>query len=74
VKILLNDSIKNRVSESDVNCMLKACDKKLYADEYAPSVEDVLQLLESAIDAESKKNRTVAKWSTLASEFKLLLK
>lgn len=75
MKILVNENLeKLGVSSVDIKCMLKAVNKEVLSDEYAPSVNDIADLLSKAIDAESKKNRTVAKWSALASEFKSLLK
>lgn len=75
MKVLLNDDFDSlSVSPVDVKCMLKAVNKEVLSDEYAPSVLEVFELLEKAIEAESKKNRTVAKWNELSSELKSFLK
>ena len=72
MKIVLNEQVSKLVTETDIKCMLKACDKEVLTKVYEPSTEEVAVLLSKAIEEESKKSRTVAKWNSLINEFKSL--
>jgi hypothetical protein len=76
MKIVLLEEVKKLgVDVSDVSHMLKACsNKRIYADVYEPTVNEVHELLLAAYAAELEKKRTVLKWCVLISDFEKLLK
>lgn len=75
MEIVLNQQIKDLgVTEADVQHMLKACKKEVLTNTYEPSVKEVNELVNKAIEEEKKKQRIVLKWIALTNEFANLIK
>ncbi len=75
MRIVLSTEVASTgVTESDIQNMLKACDRELLVKEFKPSLKEVQQLVVAATKAEQAKSRTVAKWNNVMSKLSLLVR
>lgn len=70
LNITLSNEVKEIITEHDVLNMLKALDKRVYADSLHVDAEYLKVLLAEALAVEASKNRYIQVWNIAFSKLK----